>query len=113
MIIRPLRMENRNIPVRTQAAELIIYPKKYKRLGLKFGDTIKIPTSKTFPRKWWGEEGIIVERYKSVNRKPSGAIFYNRGAEVLFISNDPKKRGKVRRFCNKLCMSDRVMEAVI
>lgn len=111
MIIRPLRMENRNIPVRTHAAELIIFPKTYKKLGLKFGDTIKIPNTRTFPRKWWGEEGIIVERYKSVNRKLSGAIFYNPGAEVLFISNDPKKRGKVRRFCRKLSVSDRIMEA--
>jgi hypothetical protein len=106
-----LKIEDRNIPVRTRAKILEIFPRNYNRLGLRFGDTIKIPDSNTFPKKWRGERGIVVERYKSINIKPDGRIFCNPGVEVLFTSKNPRKNGKVRRFLSKLSINDRILKA--
>ena len=103
MVKRELKIEDRNIPVRTRSVELEVYSKDNKRLGIKFGDTIRIPIYDTkYPKKWRGEKGIVVERYRSVNRKPNGMVYYNPGVEVLFMSDDPSKHGKVRRYCNKM-----------
>ena len=106
-----LKIEDRNIPVRTRAKILEIFPRNYKRLGLRFGDTIQIPKITMFPKKWWGEKGVVVERYKSINVKSDGREFHNPGVEVLFTSDNPKKNGKVRRFLNKLSTSDRILKA--
>jgi len=108
MRITELKIKDRNIPVRTRAQELYVYPKEYKRLGLRFGDTIRIPNESKYPKKWRGEKGIVVERYRAINTKDDGRVFYNPGAEILFLSDDPKKKGKVRRYCNKLNINCRI-----
>lgn len=100
-----MRLET-NIPVnlRTKARRLSVLYNETSKLGLKVGDIVKIPNSRTYPIKWRNKVAIIVGRYKSINettnRHGNPKTYFHYGSEVAFL--DSEYHGIVRRFLSKL-----------